>query len=68
MRVSFADFAVGAPYDGPLEHGAVYIYHGSAEGVREKHSQVFFTLFNYVLPADLVFTLCHLDYFYFLLG
>jgi hypothetical protein len=48
MRVSFADFAVGAPYDGPLEHGAVYIYHGSAEGVREKHSQVCFTFFNYV--------------------
>ncbi|XP_059478388.1 integrin alpha-PS2 isoform X2 [Neocloeon triangulifer] len=38
----FEDFAVGAPYDGPHEHGAVYIYHGSAEGVREKYSQVIF--------------------------
>jgi len=35
----FTDFAVGAPYDG-LGRGAVFIYHGSAEGVRREHSQV----------------------------
>ncbi|CAB3370851.1 Hypothetical predicted protein [Cloeon dipterum] len=38
----FEDFAVGAPYDGLREHGAVYIYHGSAEGAREKYSQVIY--------------------------
>ncbi|XP_063227924.1 integrin alpha-PS2 isoform X2 [Bacillus rossius redtenbacheri] len=35
----FGDFAVGAPYDGPNERGAVYIYHGSRNGVTEKYSQ-----------------------------
>jgi hypothetical protein len=38
------DFAVGAPYDGK---GAVYIYHGSAKGVRKKYSQV-------ILAEDIV--------------
>nr|CAD7257446.1 unnamed protein product [Timema shepardi] len=38
----FADFAVGAPYDGPNERGAVYIFHGSASGAMEKHSQIIF--------------------------
>lgn len=32
------DFAVGAPYEDG--RGAVYIYHGSRNGVREKYSQV----------------------------
>ena len=36
------DFAVGAPYDGADERGAVYIFHGSSNGVRESHSQVIF--------------------------
>lgn len=36
------DFAVGAPYDGPHERGAVYIYHGSKLGVHEKYSQVIY--------------------------
>ncbi|XP_075237231.1 uncharacterized protein LOC142333690 isoform X2 [Lycorma delicatula] len=36
----FGDVAVGAPYDGPFEQGAVYIYHGSPEGIRDKPSQV----------------------------
>lgn len=31
---------MGAPYDGPNELGAVYIYHGTKTGVREKYSQV----------------------------
>ncbi|XP_050437291.1 integrin alpha-PS2 isoform X2 [Adelges cooleyi] len=39
-RDGFGDFAVGAPYDGPNELGAVYIYHGTRSGVREKYSQV----------------------------
>ncbi|VVC36327.1 Hypothetical protein CINCED_3A009292 [Cinara cedri] len=36
----YGDFAVGAPYDGPGELGAVYIYLGTRKGVREKYSQV----------------------------
>lgn len=36
----YEDFAVGAPYDGPSGRGAVYIYHGSKDGVLQKHSQV----------------------------
>ncbi|XP_044732044.1 integrin alpha-PS2 isoform X2 [Chrysoperla carnea] len=39
---TYGDFAVGAPYDGEYGQGAVYIYHGSAKGVREKPSQVIF--------------------------
>lgn len=39
----FGDFAVGAPYDGPFGRGAVYIYHGSADGPLAKHSQVIFS-------------------------
>lgn len=39
----YGDFAVGAPYDGPEERGAVYIFLGSADGVRETHSQVIFS-------------------------
>lgn len=35
----FGDFAVGAPYGGVDGKGVVYIYHGSAKGVREKYSQ-----------------------------
>lgn len=42
------DFAVGAPYEGVTSvcgtpatvTGAVYIYHGSANGIRKKFSQV----------------------------
>lgn len=34
------DFAVGAPYDGVDERGAVYIFHGSKTGVKETYSQV----------------------------
>lgn len=33
---------MGAPYDGPEERGAVYIYHGSEKGVRSKYSQVIY--------------------------
>lgn len=35
-----ADFAVGAPYDGPDELGAVYVYHGTRTGVRDRYSQL----------------------------
>jgi hypothetical protein len=38
----FNDIAVGAPYDGPSERGAVYIYHGSSKGIRTKASQVIY--------------------------
>ena len=38
----YGDFAVGAPYDGPNNKGAVYIYHGSKSGPLEKASQVIF--------------------------
>ncbi|RZC36150.1 integrin alpha-PS2 [Asbolus verrucosus] len=38
----YQDFAVGAPYDGTGNRGAVYIYHGSSKGVRQKYSQVIF--------------------------
>lgn len=36
----YGDFAVGAPYDGKLGRGIVYIYHGSKDGVRQKPSQI----------------------------
>lgn len=36
----YQDIAVGAPYDGPLERGAVYIFYGSKKGIRSKASQV----------------------------
>lgn len=36
------DFAVGAPYDGPDEAGAVYIFQGSVNGVITKYSQVIY--------------------------
>ena len=35
-----SDFAVGAPYEG---NGAVYIYHGSADGVIPIYAQVSWT-------------------------
>lgn len=42
LQIFRTDFAVGAPYDGPDERGAVYLFHGSASGVRESHSQVIY--------------------------
>ena len=33
FHLSILDFAVGAPYDGDKERGAVYIYHGSKDGI-----------------------------------
>ena len=35
-----SDLAVGAPYDGPEQRGAVYIFLGSREGIVKKPSQV----------------------------
>ncbi|XP_075226885.1 integrin alpha-PS2-like isoform X2 [Lycorma delicatula] len=36
----FGDVAIGAPYDGEQGLGSVYIYLGSAKGIRNKYSQV----------------------------
>jgi hypothetical protein len=33
----FADIAVGAPYEG---NGAVYIYHGSVDGIKYEPAQI----------------------------
>lgn len=38
----YADFVVGAPYDGLNGRGAVYIFHGSEKGVHSKYSQVIY--------------------------
>jgi integrin alpha 8 len=38
----YQDFAVGAPYDGPDQRGAVYVFLGSREGVVKKPSQVIY--------------------------
>lgn len=38
----YLDFVVGAPYDGDDRQGAVYVYHGTAEGVREQYTQRIF--------------------------
>lgn len=42
MFFSNVDIAIGAPYDGPSERGAVYIFHGSINGIGEKFSQVIY--------------------------
>lgn len=49
-----SDIAVGAPYDGPDELGAVYIYHGTREGIRKKYSQVIKS--KDVSPLDVIST------------
>ena len=36
----YGDFAVGAPYGGPLTEGIVYIFRGSKTGVRERPDQM----------------------------
>ena len=36
----YGDFAVGAPYGGPLTEGIVYIFRGSKSGVRERADQI----------------------------
>lgn len=38
----FGDVAIGAPYDGPKGHGAVYIFHGSKNGLLPKASQIIY--------------------------
>jgi hypothetical protein len=38
----FDDIAVGAPYDGEKETGAVYIYLGAKTGLQEKFAQVIY--------------------------
>ncbi|KAF5278363.1 hypothetical protein FQA39_LY05852 [Lamprigera yunnana] len=38
----YGDFAVGAPYDGPFERGAVYIFLGAPNGDVDKYSQVIY--------------------------
>ncbi|XP_008206653.1 integrin alpha-PS2 [Nasonia vitripennis] len=42
-RDGYGDFVVGEPYGGPANRGAVYIYHGSKDGVEEKYSQVIYS-------------------------
>lgn len=42
-RDGFGDFAVGEPYGGPENRGAVYIYRGTERGVEEKPSQVIYS-------------------------
>ncbi|XP_014219756.1 integrin alpha-PS2 [Copidosoma floridanum] len=39
----YGDFVVGEPYGGPENRGAVYVYHGSKEGVEETYSQVIYS-------------------------
>lgn len=34
------DLVVGAPYDGPNNRGAIYIYLGSIDGILKKYAQV----------------------------
>ncbi len=35
-----SDIIVGAPYDGANRRGAIYVYHGKEDGLREEFSQV----------------------------
>ena len=59
--VMFPDLAVGAPYDGVDGHGAIYIFHGSPEGIRTVVAQVIYasdigdrlTTFGYSLSGGL---------------
>ncbi|XP_075227375.1 integrin alpha-PS2-like isoform X2 [Lycorma delicatula] len=39
---NYGDVAIGAPYDGPKERGAVYIYKGSKKGISDRPSQVIY--------------------------
>ncbi|GLV41998.1 inflated [Carabus blaptoides fortunei] len=39
----YEDIAVGAPYAGDSERGAVYIYYGSSNGLHEKASQIIYS-------------------------
>ena len=39
-NLCFVDLAVSAPYDGADQGGAIYIFHGSEDGLRTKVSQV----------------------------
>lgn len=41
-RDGFQDVAIGAPYDGPNNHGAVYIYMGRKGGLSEDWDQVIY--------------------------
>ena len=36
----FSDVAIGSPYDGPDRRGAVFIYHGTQEGIESNYRQV----------------------------
>lgn len=38
----YQDIAVGAPYDGPNNHGAVYIFYGSRSGLKSEYDQVIY--------------------------
>ena len=55
------DMAVGAPYDGPNQRGAVYIFLGSADGVIKKPSQVIHIIIKHKILKILFYIEVYLD-------
>ena len=47
------DLVVGAPYDGADHKGAIYIFHGTKEGISEAYDQVIYA--NDIAPNILTF-------------
>ena len=54
----FIDFVVGAPYEGG-NVGAVYIYHGSENGVVEPYSQVKVFIYTIQCPMPVYMRMGH---------
>lgn len=40
LDVLFSDVIIGAPYEGHNYSGAVYVYHGTKNGIEHKYRQV----------------------------